>query len=82
MESDGVLELYKQSVKKYNIGYNPYIGDGSSSSYNAIDRERPYGPNKYIEKGECVNHVRKRMGTNLRALARECKGKNLQKESS
>ena len=76
MESDRVLELYKRSVEKHNIRYNSYIGDGDSSSYNAIDRERPYGPNKFIEKGKCVNRVRKRMGANLRALLRKYKGKN------
>lgn len=42
-----------------------------------IDRERSYSPNKSIEKEVCVNHVTKRMSTNLRALVREYKGKKL-----
>ena len=74
MESDGVMELFKRSISLHGIRYNPYIGDGDSSSYSAVDKARPYGPMFLVVKSECVNHVTKRMGTNLRALIREYKG--------
>ena len=79
MESDGVLELYSRSIAKHGIRYrySPFIGDGDSSSYNRVDNERPYGASCFVEKHECVNHVTKRMGTNLRSLVREYKGKKL-----
>ena len=77
MESDGVIELYRRSVDKYGIRYNPFIGDGDSSAYSTVDKLRPYGALFFTEKRECVNHVTKRMGTNLRTLVRENKGNKL-----
>ena len=37
----------------------------------------PYGPLYLVEKEECVNHITKRMGSNLRELLRSYKGKKL-----
>ena len=73
MESDGVVQLYERSLKK-GIRYNPFIGDGDSSSYSAVEKMMPYGVLYPIRKQECVNHVTKRMGTGLRALTRDYKG--------
>ena len=42
MEVDGVVEMYQRSIQRYNIYYNPFIGDGDSSAYSTIDHERPY----------------------------------------
>ena len=44
------------------------MGDGDSSSYSAVDKERPYGGMVFVQKKECVNHATKRMDTNLRSL--------------
>ena len=77
MESEGVLELYNRSVERYGIHYNPFIGDGDSSAYSTIDKQRPYGAAFFVRKEECVNHVTKRMGTNLRKLIKDLKGKKL-----
>ena len=74
MESAGIIQLYERSIDKHNIRYKPFIGNGDSSSYSAVDKLRPYGPMHNIEKSECVNHVTKRMGMNLKALLREYKG--------
>ena len=35
----------------------------------------PYGPAVEIEKEECIAHVTKRMGSNLRASVQKYKGK-------
>ena len=75
MEADCVEEMYQRSVQRYNIHYNPFIGDGDSSAYSTIDRERPYDPTVFIKKEECINHVTKRIDTNLRRLIKEYKGK-------
>ena len=75
MESEAVLDIYQRSVVNYGIRYIPFIGDGDSSSYSAVDKNRPYGPSVFVDKQECVNHATKRMGTNLRSLVREYKGK-------
>ena len=58
MESAGVIQLYERSIDKHNICCNPFIGDGDSSSYIAVDKLRPYGPMYNIEKSECVNTSR------------------------
>ena len=75
MEATGVLQLYERSLDS-NLRYIPFIGDGDSSAYNTVSTKKPYGPSVYIPKAECVSHVTKRMGTNLRALIRDHKGKN------
>ena len=77
MEADGVVEMYQRSVQRYNIRYNSFIGDGDSSAYSTVDCEGPYRPTAFIKKEGCINHVTKRMGTNLRRLIKEYKGKKL-----
>ena len=42
----------------------------------------PCGPLKLVEKHECVNQVTKQMGSALRRLLREYKGKRLNDEKS
>lgn len=63
METKGVLDICKSSVENYNIRYNPFIGGDDSSSYSAVDKERPYGAMVFVQKQECVNYATKRMGT-------------------
>lgn len=63
METKGVLDICKSSVENYNIRYNPFMDDDGSSSYSAVDKERPYGAMVLVQKQECVNHATKRMGT-------------------
>ena len=58
-----------------NVRCNPFIGDGDSSAYATFDKSRPYGPKVSIQKEKCVNHVTKRMGSNLRRLVKKYKGK-------
>ena len=75
METAGVQRLFERSEEELGLRYNPYIGDGDSSSYSNIDRVRPYGQAFFVEKDECVRHVTKQMGTNLREVVRSEKGK-------
>ena len=55
--------------------YNPYIGDGDSKAYRRVQQEQPYGEAFPVRKEECVGHVQKRMGTNLRKLLDAKKGR-------
>ena len=50
MEADGVVEMYQRSIQRYNIHYNPFIGDGDSSACTSVDCERPYGPTVFIKQ--------------------------------
>lgn len=74
METAGVQTLFERSEEDLGLRYNPYIGDGDSASYSNIDRVRPYGQSCFIKKDDCVGHVTKRMGTNLREVIRTEKG--------
>ena len=44
------------------------MGDGDSSSYSAVDKERLCGGMVFVQKQECVNHATKRMDNNLQSL--------------
>jgi hypothetical protein len=77
MEKEGINQIYERSIEKHNIRYRPYIGDGDSSSFHEVELGMPYGALYPVEKEECVNHITKRMGTNLRELLRMHKGKKL-----
>ena len=77
MEASGVMQIYQRSMEKHNIRYRPFIGDGDSSSYTSIEKESPHGVMYPVEKEECVSHITKRMGSNLRELLKEYKGKKL-----
>ena len=48
--------------------YTNFISDGDSSAYYAVRDADPYGPDKPIEKQECVNHVAKRLTSRLNML--------------
>ena len=74
MEKSAVVSLYQRSVEKRQLYYDPYIGDGDSSSYREICNLQVYGPTKLVGKEEDVGHVTKRMGTNLRSIVRDYKG--------
>ena len=74
MKSDGVTDIYLRSIKKHNLRYRPFIGDGDSASFSHVEKSLPYGVLYPIEKHGCVNHITKRMGTGLRKLIQNNKG--------
>jgi len=74
METSGTLSIFNRSVKKRNLCYTTFLGDGDSSSHPSVVAADPY-KGKEIAKGECIGHVQKRVGKNLRDLR-----KNLPKD--
>ena len=68
MESSAVMTLYKRSVKKHRLYYDPFIGDRDCSAYREVYNANVYGVTKAIGKEEDAGHVTKRMGNHLRAL--------------
>ncbi|XP_073244432.1 uncharacterized protein [Porites lutea] len=75
MEVAGVLTLYKRTPE--GIRYSPFVGDGDSKSYSQLEQAAPYGRSFHKPKEDCIAHVTKRMGTNLRKKVAEYKGKKL-----
>lgn len=57
MESDIILEGFKQSIPMHNLIYHKLIGDGDSSVTKKIRMAKPYGPDCVVQKIECKNHI-------------------------
>jgi hypothetical protein len=75
MEANGIVNMFSRSDEKYGARYINYIDDGHTKTYQAVLKVDPYGvPNKKIQ---CVGHVQKRMGSRLRKLKDEYRGKKL-----
>ena len=53
------------------------IGDGDTKSFKKVLESKPYGNDLIPCKLECVGHVQKRLGTRLRKLRNDMKGKKL-----
>ena len=75
MEAEGTLHIYQRSEEKRKLRYIPYVGTGDSKSYTRVRNSAPYGPAVVIDNEECIAHVIKRMGSNLRAQVSKHSGK-------
>ena len=71
METAGMVKCFKQFKQLYKVRYTNYIGDGDSKSYIDVVKADPYNGEK-INKLECLGHVQKRVGSNLRNFKKEC----------
>ena len=69
--------MVNRSLEIHGVGYTNYLGDGDSSSFSKVMESRPYGDSCTITKLECVGHVQKRMGSQLRKLKATYKSKVL-----
>ena len=77
IEVEGMKKICSRSMDLYQVRYINYIGVGDTKSFKSVNDMKPYGPDVTIQKIECVDHVQKRMGSHLRALKNEWKGKKL-----
>ena len=66
VELVGVKRIFGRSVESRNLRITGYIGDGNPKTYDIISKAHPYGDSIEIEQFECVGHVQKRVGNNLR----------------
>ena len=67
MEVNGLKRMFSRSIRLHKLRYNFYIEDGDSKSFDEITKLNPFSGHK-IEKGECIGHVQKRVGTRLRPI--------------
>lgn len=77
MEAEGAKQIFQRSVRERGVRYTKYLGDGDSKAYKTVCDSKPYGDSVNIEKLECVGHMQKRMGTRLRKIKKEMKGKKM-----
>ena len=78
MEAEAAVQLWSRSEEKHGLQYRVFIGDGDSKAYSSVCQAQPYGPDVHVVKEECVGHVQKRIGTNLRTLKKSRKGQLLE----
>ena len=77
MEVTGVRRIFQRSVEKRKLRITGYVGDGDTKTFDTISSEKPCGDDVEVEKFECVGHVQKRVGTNLRKLKSKTGNKKL-----
>ena len=68
MEADGAKQLWERSLSENGVRYTTMVGDGDSATYQTI--KDTYDVITVV-KGECVGHVQKRVGKNLRDLTKK-----------
>ncbi|CAG2204291.1 unnamed protein product [Mytilus edulis] len=67
MESDIIIEGFKQAESKHGLRYMRVIGDGDSSVFSNIREQVPVW-GRYVTKEECANHICKCYRSNLEKL--------------
>ncbi|KAJ4444970.1 hypothetical protein ANN_06769 [Periplaneta americana] len=70
IEAEAALILWKRS-EQYGLRHTTILSDGDASTYKRLSDEKPYGASVAIQKEECINHIRKRLGTALRKAVSE-----------
>ena len=77
MEKNAAVEMFQRSKGLHNLKYTTYVGDGDSSSFGevAAAMQEEYGDEYIVVKEDCIGHIQKRMGSNLRRYKNKNKGK-------
>ena len=73
MESDILVEGFKQAESVHQVRYMFLIGDGDSSVLHSIHTKVPVW-GRYIQKIECANHALKNYRSKLEAIVKDNKG--------
>ncbi|XP_075547627.1 uncharacterized protein LOC142582108 [Dermacentor variabilis] len=66
MEVEAALILFRRSLERNDLRYT-VVCDGDSRTFQALCEDKAYGFITF-NKEDCINHVKKRMGTALRTL--------------
>ena len=77
MEPAGILKCFMRSVEQLNLRFINFIGDGDSKAYYEVVKANPCGDRYPVNKGECLGHIQKPVGSRLRKLKKEYDGKKL-----
>ena len=57
LQVQDVVDMFQQSLLKYNVCLKYYLADGDS-----VVTAETYGPDFSVEKLQCVGHIQKCMG--------------------
>ena len=72
----GLDQLFKRSLD-YKLRYKHFVSDEDSSTLASLMVGKPYGEDCEIVKEDCIGNIQKQMGSALRRLVVEYKGKFL-----
>ncbi|XP_033099990.1 uncharacterized protein LOC117103530 [Anneissia japonica] len=67
MEVEAAKRIWSRSIDLHQMRYKWLVSDGDAKTLSALNAMKPYGDDT-VEKLDCINHVHKRLGTNLRNL--------------
>ncbi len=76
MEPVGLVKIFKCSLD-YKLRYKHFGSDGDNSTLVSLMKEKPYGEDCEMVKEDCIGHIQIWMGSALRRLVVEYKGKFL-----
>lgn len=79
MESDILVEGFKQSMEMHQVIYSRFIADGDSSTYAKILQARPYA-DVTVEKIGCRNHILRNFCNKLQHLKQDSRFDSKQKK--
>ena len=79
METKEAIRLFLRSIKQRSLKYITMVRDGDTGCFGSVREalKREVGDAYEIEKKECVGHIQKRLGKNLRDLKTHYKGQKL-----
>ena len=79
MEKEAAVKMFLRSMEKHQLVYTTYVGDGDSSSFSEVADAcfKKFGDGYLVLKEDCIGHIQKRMGSNLRNFKNKNKGRKL-----
>ena len=69
--------MFHEVSRTIEFSFINFIGDGDSKAYYQVVKTNPYGDRYPVNKGECLGHIQKRVGSRLRKLKNEYGDKKL-----
>lgn len=72
MEVEAALQLFRHSLSQNDLHYTSVICDSYSRVYQTLCEEKPHRFMSIL-KEDCVNHMKKRMGTAFRTFVNKTK---------
>ncbi|GFR72993.1 hypothetical protein ElyMa_005719700 [Elysia marginata] len=64
--------LWSRCIQRHKHQYTTMVSDSGLKAHLRLLQLQPYGPNEEIQKEDCINHIRKRLGAALRNLVSDC----------
>ena len=79
METKGAIRVFLRSIEQRSLKYTTMVGDGDTGCFGSVcdALKREFGDAYEIEKEECVGHIQKRLGKNLRDFKTHYRGEKL-----